>query len=185
MWRRSSSAPLTSKGSSGVQAVDASTIKLSFSKPFSPFVTYIADPYNVIYASNLISKYGPVIKDSAALVGTGPFMFSAYAPNQNSKVVRNPDYFVKDLPYLDAIETCVHRRCQHPDRQPAFGLDPPASRPNEGPDRRLAAHQQGSEDRRDTPALGCLPDVQPREATRQRPTGARQAIDFAMDRDEW
>src|SRR5690349_12886146 len=40
-------------------------------------------------------------------IGTGPFKFVAYKPNQSIKVVKNPDYWKKGLPYLDGIEWTI------------------------------------------------------------------------------
>jgi len=37
------------------------------------------------------------------LIGTGPFKFVAWHPNENLIVVRNPNYWRKGLPYLDKI----------------------------------------------------------------------------------
>ena len=37
-------------------------------------------------------------------IGTGPFKFVEFKPNESIKVVRNPDYWKKGRPYLDAIE---------------------------------------------------------------------------------
>lgn len=37
-------------------------------------------------------------------VGTGPFMVESFMPASDARVVRNPDYRIKGLPYLDAIE---------------------------------------------------------------------------------
>ena len=55
---------------------------------------------------------GGVIPSSAAIeagnqdrapVGTGPFKFKTWEPGNAFSVVRNPDYWAKDMPYLDAI----------------------------------------------------------------------------------
>ncbi len=40
-------------------------------------------------------------------IGTGPFKFVEFKPNQSIKVVRNPDYWKKGLPYLDGIEWTI------------------------------------------------------------------------------
>jgi len=40
-------------------------------------------------------------------VGTGPFKFVEYKPNQSIKVARNPNYWKKGLPYLDGIEYTI------------------------------------------------------------------------------
>jgi peptide/nickel transport system substrate-binding protein len=37
-------------------------------------------------------------------IGTGPFRFTEYKPNQSIKVTRNPDYWRPGRPYLDGIE---------------------------------------------------------------------------------
>ena len=40
-------------------------------------------------------------------IGTGPFRFVDYKPNQSIKVERNPDYWRPGRPYLDAIEYTI------------------------------------------------------------------------------
>jgi peptide/nickel transport system substrate-binding protein len=42
-------------------------------------------------------------------IGTGPFKFVEFKPNENIKVARNPDYWRPDRPYLDGIEFTVIR----------------------------------------------------------------------------
>jgi ABC-type transport system substrate-binding protein len=37
-------------------------------------------------------------------VGTGPFILKDYQPNVSLTLVKNPNYWQKDLPYLDGIE---------------------------------------------------------------------------------
>jgi peptide/nickel transport system substrate-binding protein len=40
-------------------------------------------------------------------IGTGPFKFVEFKPNESIKLVRNPDYWRKDRPYLDGIEYTI------------------------------------------------------------------------------
>ncbi len=40
-------------------------------------------------------------------IGTGPFKFVEYKPNESIKLVRNPDYWKPGLPYLDGIEYTI------------------------------------------------------------------------------
>ena len=40
-------------------------------------------------------------------IGTGPFKFVEYKPNESIKVARNPDYWKTGLPYLDGIEYSI------------------------------------------------------------------------------
>jgi peptide/nickel transport system substrate-binding protein len=42
-------------------------------------------------------------------VGTGPFRFVEFKPNEDIKVTRNRDYWKKDRPYLDGIEYTIIR----------------------------------------------------------------------------
>ena len=42
-------------------------------------------------------------------IGTGPFKFVEYKPNQQIKVTRNPDYWKPDRPYLDGVEHMIIR----------------------------------------------------------------------------
>ena len=40
-------------------------------------------------------------------IGTGPFRFVEYKPNEHIRVTRNPDYWKKGRPYLDGIEYTI------------------------------------------------------------------------------
>ncbi len=40
-------------------------------------------------------------------IGTGPFKFVEYKPNEHIRTVRNPDYWKPGRPYLDGIETTI------------------------------------------------------------------------------
>ena len=46
-------------------------------------------------------------------IGTGPFKFVEFKPNEVIRVTRNPDYWKPDRPYLDGVDTrssATHRR---------------------------------------------------------------------------
>lgn len=40
-------------------------------------------------------------------IGTGPFMFESYEPGVNVKIVKNPNYFIEGMPFLDGIDFSV------------------------------------------------------------------------------
>ncbi|MBV8492439.1 MAG: ABC transporter substrate-binding protein, partial [Alphaproteobacteria bacterium] len=42
-------------------------------------------------------------------IGTGPFKFVEFKPNEYIKLTRNPDYWKPDLPYLDGIDFTIVR----------------------------------------------------------------------------
>ena len=43
-------------------------------------------------------------RDARHPIGTGPFKFVEFKPNQSITVSRNPDYWREGRPYLDGIE---------------------------------------------------------------------------------
>jgi len=42
-------------------------------------------------------------------IGTGPFKFVEFKPDESIKITRNPDYWKKDRPYLDGVEYTIIR----------------------------------------------------------------------------
>ena len=52
-------------------------------------------------------------------IGTGPFKFVEFKPNESVKVARNPDYWKPGRPYLDAIE---YTSDAHPGRPRSWPL---------------------------------------------------------------
>src|SRR6202171_549453 len=42
-------------------------------------------------------------------IGTGPFKFIEFKPNEHIRLTRNPDYWRKDRPYLDGIEYTISK----------------------------------------------------------------------------
>src|SRR5438445_10366298 len=42
-------------------------------------------------------------------IGTGPFKFVEFKPNESIKVTKNPDYWKPGRPYLDGIEYTIIR----------------------------------------------------------------------------
>ncbi len=47
------------------------------------------------------------VKDGKAFVGTGPFKFKEWQPNDHFTVVRNPDYWQAGKPYLDQVDVKI------------------------------------------------------------------------------
>src|ERR1700730_7004903 len=68
-------------------------------RPQPALVTLIASGYTPVYPCH-VSPKDMRLKP----VGTGPFKFVEFKPNESIKVTRNPDYWKKDRPYLDGIE---------------------------------------------------------------------------------
>ncbi len=83
-----------------VEVMDPATVKIVLTQPFSPFLAYLAQPYAGIVDRKFVQG-GAILR--ATMIGTGPFKFVSWDPGQRVRLVRNPEYWVKDRPYLDAI----------------------------------------------------------------------------------
>jgi peptide/nickel transport system substrate-binding protein len=70
--------------------------------PQPSLVALIASGYTPIYPCHV-----PVADMRRKPVGTGPFKLAEFKMNETIKLVRNPDYWKKGLPYLDGIEYTV------------------------------------------------------------------------------
>ena len=68
-------------------------------RPQPSLLTLLASGYSPIYACHV-----PAAQMRTKPVGTGPFKVVDFKRNESIKLVRNPDYWKKDRPYLDAID---------------------------------------------------------------------------------
>ena len=90
-----------------VEAVDKYTVKFTLKEPFAWFLDMLASPMAVaIVAKEAIEKFGDM-KKPEAVIGTGPWMLDSYRPNVGFTLVRNPTYFLPNLPHIERIEVTV------------------------------------------------------------------------------
>jgi peptide/nickel transport system substrate-binding protein len=68
-------------------------------RPQPAFIALLASGFTAIYPCHV----SPV-EMRRRPVGTGPFKFVEFKPNEIIRVARNPDYWKKDRPWLDGIE---------------------------------------------------------------------------------
>lgn len=84
-------------GIKAVTVVDPLTVKFELKTPDAAFLRYMAtNPDGTIVpkgVENLDTKP----------VGSGPFMFESYEPNQQFTLTANPDYYEESLPYLSTV----------------------------------------------------------------------------------
>jgi peptide/nickel transport system substrate-binding protein len=85
-----------------VAAPDASTVVFHLKFPTTAFLPAIANPYNWIYKADILAK-DPHWYETHVM-GTGPFRFKEYVAGSHVTGVRNPDYFMPGLPYLDGFQ---------------------------------------------------------------------------------
>jgi len=85
-----------------IEAPDETTVRFNLRIPYADF------PYSTAHANaRILSRAaieGPPEVIETAPNGTGPFMMESYDSSQMTRLVKNPDYFDPEKPYLDAVE---------------------------------------------------------------------------------
>jgi peptide/nickel transport system substrate-binding protein len=71
-------------------------------RPQPAFPMLLAGGFSAIYPCHV-----PAAEMRRHPIGTGPFKFVEFKPNEYIKVTRNPDYWKPGLPYLDGIEYTI------------------------------------------------------------------------------
>jgi peptide/nickel transport system substrate-binding protein len=85
-----------------IEAPDASTVIFKLKHPSASLLENLASPWNVIYPKKYLDKDPNYFKNN--VVGSGPFKFKSYTRGATFEGERNPDYFVKDRPYLNGYK---------------------------------------------------------------------------------
>ncbi len=87
------------------EAPDAHTVKIALDKPLSPLLFFSkVTNYSAgfVICKKAAEKLGPTAMKTHP-VGTGPFMFKSYRPQEMVQLVANPTYF-RGRPQLDGVE---------------------------------------------------------------------------------
>jgi peptide/nickel transport system substrate-binding protein len=71
-------------------------------RPQPAFIELLASGFTPVYPCHVSPA-----EMRAHPIGTGPFKFVEFKPNQSIKVVHNPDYWKPGRPYLDAMEWTI------------------------------------------------------------------------------
>lgn len=89
---------------SGLKAVDSSTVQITLSKPFAPFIANLAAPACSIYNKKATiaagNKFGI---DPSKTVGTGAFKLKAWKTNDSITLEENDSYY-KGKPTLSGVK---------------------------------------------------------------------------------
>jgi peptide/nickel transport system substrate-binding protein len=86
-----------------VEAPDPETVVVYGKGPSSLLLPLFANGHNVIIPKHIVEP-DPVNALKTRVIGTGPFKLKEPPTTTLWKYERNPHYFKKDLPFLDAIE---------------------------------------------------------------------------------
>ncbi|MGI8688783.1 MAG: ABC transporter substrate-binding protein [Thermomicrobiales bacterium] len=87
-----------------VEAVDPLTVKFTLKQPSPILLLVMTDTTQAIYAKKTLDANNNDLRKVQVAPGTGPFMFKEYKEAEQWTLVKNPNYWNKNLPYLDALE---------------------------------------------------------------------------------
>src|SRR4029450_6620882 len=86
---------------SAIDVVDKHTVRITLKEPYAPFLNHLANPsFCVILPREAEEKFKD-FNHPDAVIGTGPFVLKSYEKGVRVVFERNPDYFMKGMPYLD------------------------------------------------------------------------------------
>jgi len=77
-------------------------VSFNLKRPQPALLSLLASGYSPMYPCHVTAA-----QMRTRPVGTGPFKFVEFKQNESIKITRNPDYWKKDLPYLDGIEFSI------------------------------------------------------------------------------
>jgi ABC-type transport system substrate-binding protein len=141
---------------SGLIAVDELTFQVELERPDSAFLPTFTYAHACIVPRKAVEEMGETFNWNP--IGTGPYMLESVDPAQGARLVRNPDYWHPDQPYIDAVEI-------------AYNVDPELS---------LLRIQSGEQDLMLEPVpVGSLNDV------RDNPNLANQYFEGPQNDCQW
>lgn len=87
-----------------VEVVDKYAVKFTLKEPFAWFLEFCATPVALGIVAREAVEHFKDLKRPEAVIGTGPWMMESHEPKVRTAYVRNPNYFVPGLPYIDRVE---------------------------------------------------------------------------------
>jgi peptide/nickel transport system substrate-binding protein len=89
-----------------IDTPDPQTVVIHLKQPFGPFLFSLACEQNAAIMPAHILRGTDLLKNPAILtnpVGEGPFKVANWVRGDHLTLTRNPDYWIKDQPYLDRV----------------------------------------------------------------------------------
>jgi len=90
-----------------IETPDIFTIVFYLKHPSASFLANLASPWNFIYKADILAKEPRWYEKN--IMGTGPFTYVEYVPGSHWVAKKNPNYFMKDRPYLDSYKAIFIR----------------------------------------------------------------------------
>ena len=87
-------------GIAEMTAPDKSTFYIRLSEPYAYTMAELGGIRTAIVAPEAVEQFGDLKLHAA---GSGPFQVGSLSPNEGIDMVRNPDYYVSGIPYIDTM----------------------------------------------------------------------------------
>jgi peptide/nickel transport system substrate-binding protein len=88
----------------GFEATDKYTFRLVTTRPYSPFMDEVGNPSYAIIPREAVEKWGDLSEHAP---GFGAYILQEFVRGERVKSVKNPDFYMKGLPYVDSGELLV------------------------------------------------------------------------------
>ena len=94
------------QGLDQIESPDPGMVTMHLTRPFAPFLTYVATPYGSILPHEIFDQDGNFNKQ---IVGTGPWQLDPGASQKGARQVykKNPTYFIQGRPYIDQVNRLI------------------------------------------------------------------------------
>ncbi|MGH9017077.1 MAG: ABC transporter substrate-binding protein [Acidimicrobiales bacterium] len=103
-FRAIKTSALTAQAAAPVSSINSSgplTVVFACVEPLVAFPSYLATQLGYVVALAQLNAKGTA--GQTMPIGTGPFKYQSWEPNDHFTVVKNPDYWRRGLPYLDSM----------------------------------------------------------------------------------
>ncbi len=88
----------------GYAAPDPRTFTVRTKKPYGYLLMDLGSPLTAIIPKEAIDEFGDLESNA---IGSGPFMLDKYGRDEGLDIVRNPNYYRPEIPYIDGISVKV------------------------------------------------------------------------------
>ncbi len=87
---------------SGLKALNQNTLQITLLHPSATFLYVLAMPFFSAVDPSYVAAHPEPYIDTHPM-GTGPFELASYTPGKDYILKKNPNYFIKGIPYLNKI----------------------------------------------------------------------------------
>ncbi len=87
-----------------IETPDPYTVTIKTARPFAPLISYLASPWTLVICREVVEADGDLTKRA---IGTGPFIFKEWQKDVRIDMVRNPNYWKPELPYVDEFSLLI------------------------------------------------------------------------------